>query len=519
MTKRTPPTTARRRVILAAAIAMAAVLPLTGCISWFLPPVVSTTSTPTGEEVATELEPFYSQVLQWSKCGSGMQCATATAPLDWSDPARDSIDLALVRQVATGGSTRGSLLINPGGPGGSGYDFVLDSIDYATSDRLQSQFDIVGFDPRGVNRSSAVSCYDDPAALDSYLYDLSPYPIASDEWLADLAASSKAFGEQCLEFTGDLLGFVDTESAARDMDLLRSILGDAKLNYLGYSYGTLLGATYAELYPQNTGRLVLDGALDPATSDFDLTATQAQGFESAMRAYLKDCLAGDECPFDGSVNAAMVTVRALLDSLDASPLRNSDGRVLGSGTMFTAIILPLYSQDNWPYLTDLFTSVFDGDAGYAFQLADSYNGRNQDGTYLDNSTEAFISINCLDYVADGDVATMRAEAADLKKLAPTFGPQMSYGGTGCPNWPFLSTRERGPIAASGSADIIVIGTTNDPATPYVWAERLADQLENGHLITYDGEGHTAYNKSNACVDDAVDAYFIDGTVPSSDPKC
>ena len=501
------------------AVALAATLPLSGCVSWFLPPTANSTSTPTDEQVAAELQPYYRQVLSWSSCGGGMQCATAKAPMDWSDPGAGDVELALVRQPATSGNRVGSLLVNPGGPGGSGYDFIKDSIDYATDERLQSSFDVVGFDPRGVNRSTPVTCYTDPAELDAYLYDIVPGEQGSDEWLAELAAGTKKFGDRCLELTGPLLGLVDTASAARDLDMLRAALGDTTLNYLGYSYGTLLGQVYADLFPGKTGRLVLDGAVDPAATDFEGTATQAQGFESALKAFLVDCAGASDCPFSGTVDDSLTEIRALLDSLDASPLRNSDGRQLGSAAMFPAIILPLYNKDNWQYLRQLFTEVFAGDAAYAFQLADSYNGRNADGTYRDNQTEAFIAINCLDAHGDGDVATMRTEAAELKELAPVFGPQMSWGGTGCPNWPVPAKRDRAPIVADGSADILVIGTTNDPATPYSWAVTVADTLSKGHLVTYEGEGHTAYNKSNACVNDTVDDFLINGTVPAADPKC
>ncbi|MEQ1736055.1 MAG: alpha/beta hydrolase, partial [Rhodoglobus sp.] len=351
------------------------------------------------------------------------------------------------------------------------------------------------------------------------IYAIGPGTPGSDDWLAALSASSAAFGERCLELTGPLLGLVDTPSAARDLDMVRAALGDVTLNYLGYSYGTLLGQVYAELFPSKTGRLVLDGAVDPAASDFEGTATQAKGFESALKSFLADCAGANDCPFTGTVDASLREIRALLDTLDASPLRNDDGRSLGSSAMFTAIILPLYNQSNWQYLRQLFTEVFRGEASYAFQLADNYNGRNPDGTYRDNQTEAFISINCLDAHGDGDVATMRSEAAELKKLAPVVGPQMSWGGTGCPNWPVPAKRDRAPISAPGSTDILVIGTTNDPATPYSWAVTVASTLVKGHLVTYDGEGHTAYNKSNSCVNTVVDDFLIDGTVPDSDPKC
>ncbi len=511
-------TTRTTRTLFIAA-ALAVILPLSGCVASFLPKTPATKSTPTSETVATDLEPFYSQVLTWKSCeGGDFQCATAKAPMDWKNPAAKSIDLALIRKTATG-TAIGSLLVNPGGPGGSGYDFIRDSLDYAVDAKLRQNYDIVGFDPRGVNKSSAVKCYQDPAEMDKFLFGVSPNPFGSDAWIADQRASNTAFGAACLKYTGDLLGFIDTDSAARDLDLLRATLGDKKLNYLGYSYGTLLGATYAELYPKKTGHLVLDGALDPATTSFEVGATQAQGFERALRAYIKDCLTGKDCPFSGSVGSAMTDIRSLLDSLNASPLRADDGRELSSSVMFNAIIFPLYNKTNWPYLSQLFSSVMQGDPTVAFQLADSYYGRTAKGTYKDNSTEAFIGINCLDYAAESTTdASLRADAARLAALAPTLGPQLSYD-TSCASWPFQPTRQRGPIAADGSAPILVVGTTNDPATPYVWAKALAKELQNGHLVTYKGEGHTAYNKSNSCVNNAVDEFFVRGTVPKKDPQC
>ncbi len=500
-------------------VLLATSLVVTGCVSWFLPPESGGTSTPTDEPVAADLEPYYRQIVEWSGCGGGMQCATAIAPRDWSDPAAGDIELALVRQPATSGNRIGSLLVNPGGPGGSGYDFIKDSVDYATDERLQASFDIVGFDPRGVNRSTPVTCQDDAEELDEFLYDIVPGEPGSDEWLAESAEVTRAFGERCLELTGPLLGTVDTASAARDLDMLRAALGDETLHYLGFSYGTLLGQVYAELFPEKTGRLVLDGAVDPAASDFEVTATQAEGFESALTAFLEDCLTASDCPFSGSVDDALLEIRALLDTLDASPLAADDGRQLGSATMFRAIILPLYNLSTWGFLRQLFDDVFRGETAYAFELADQYNGRLPDGSYRDNQTEAFIAITCLDEPGPGDAESMRAEAEQLRELAPVFGPQMSWGGTGCPNWPLPATRDRVPIAAPGSTDILVVGTTNDPATPYRWAVAVAAALENGHLVTYEGEGHTAYNKSNSCINDAVDDFLIEGVFPQSDPLC
>jgi pimeloyl-ACP methyl ester carboxylesterase len=509
--------TKRTRVFTTMAAAVAVTLGLSGCVPLFMPQEAPATSTPTGEKVEADLDPFYSQVLDWTDCDDDMQCTTATVPLSWDDPSAGDAELALVRQPATGDRI-GSLLLNPGGPGGSGYDFVKDSVDYATDDALQDRFDIVGFDPRGVGRSTPVACYD-PAQMDDYLYGLTEADRGTDAWIQEQEASAAAFAAACAEKTGPLLGEVDTESAARDLDLLRAVLGDEKLNYLGFSYGTFLGATYAELFPDRVGRLVLDGALDPATSNFEVTATQAQGFESALRAYLTDCLAGTECPFTGSVDDAMATIKALLASVDASPITASDGRQLGANALLTGIIYPLYQATAWQYLSDMFETVLQGSADGAMQFADAYNGRNPDGTYADNSTEAFMAINCIDYAYDDDPAIMRDQAAQIEAMAPTIGTYMAYGDISCANWPYTFTGEREEINAAGAPPILVIGTTNDPATPYVWAERLAEQLDSGQLITYEGEGHTAYNKSNSCVNDAVDDYLIDGTVPASDPMC
>lgn len=519
MTDRRPSTSVRMprgRRIGVAAVAVAALAALTGCMPTFLDQA-GPVSTPTGEDVAEDLRPFYSQVLEWESCGDELSCATATAPLDWEDPGAGEVELALVRHVATGDRI-GSLLVNPGGPGGSGYDFIAESLDYAVGAPVKERFDVVGFDPRGVGRSSAVACYD-AAQMDEYLYGIVPAERGSDEWIDLVRTAAGEFGDACSQKSGALLGEVDTVSAARDLDLLRAILGDEQLNYLGYSYGTFLGATYADLYPDKVGRLVLDGAIDPSAGDTEVTQAQAVGFEHALRAYLEDCLTGSECPFTGSVDASMQEVGDLLASVDQSPLRGSDGRMVGADTLLTAIIYPLYSPESWPYLSQMLESVMFGDADLALSFADGYNGRNEDGTYRDNSTEAFRSINCLDYTYQSDVAVMREKAAAVAAAAPTIGPYFGFGDLSCVDWPYQGDRERAAIHAAGAAPILVVGTTGDPATPYDWAVSLADQLDSGVLVSYDGEGHTAYNKSNACISDAVESYLIDGTVPSSDPRC
>lgn len=504
------------------AMVLASVLVLTGCTPWpfsvggrdgdqVTVPEVSRTP----ETVDPALQPFYSQRINWSSC-NGMQCAEVKAPLDWSRPDAGEIYLQLVRHRATG-KKLGSLFVNPGGPGASGADFVQDSIDYAVGRPLKERFDVIGFDPRGVGRSSAIKCLDDDA-MTAYLYDIVPGEIGSDEWIAAQRAAQTTFGEACVKSTGPLIEHVDTASAARDLDMLRALVGDPKLNYLGYSYGTTLGATYAGLFPTKVGRLVLDGAVDPAADAQAHSTAQAVGFESAMRAYLTKCLSGKDCPFTGSPDEAMKQVAKLLDDVTKSPLRGRDGRQVGYSTLSTAIAYPLYSPSAWDMLTELFTSVEAGDAETALRLADAYNDRQDDGSYATNLIPAFISISCADEAQSTDVAEMRRAAAEVVAAAPVLGPGFGYGALWCAGFP-PSKGKAAPITAEGAAPILVIGTTNDPATPYKWAQAMAEQLASGVLVTYQGEGHTAYNKSNSCVNNTVEEYFLDGTVPKSDPNC
>jgi pimeloyl-ACP methyl ester carboxylesterase len=520
----------RRRSRLAAAVAaLAAIAALvSGCTSapqtsHRLPtqtstPVLSPAPAPdaTADEVATHR--FYSQVLVWKDCSGGFQCATAQAPIDWAHPSEGApIHLALIRKPASGHKL-GSLFTNPGGPGSSGVDFVR-SATASTSARLQQNFDVIGWDPRGVGASSAVKCYDD-AGLDKFIYGITPGARGSDEWIANSKKSTTALGAACLENTGPLLGHIDTASTAHDLDMLRNAVGDTKLNYLGFSYGTLIGSIYADMFPKNVGRMTLDGVVDPAQSYDDVTKVQAVGFEDNLRAYVKWCLSQDKsCPFSGSVDGAMSSIAALLARVDAHPIKNSDGRMLGGLTLQTAIILPLYSTSNWPALDTLFKDVSAGHAETAFYLADQYNERDDKGRYASNTIVAFQSINCLDYTFEPEVATMRERAAELTKLAPVMGPYFAYGGIACAGWPFAPVRVPGPVHAAGSAPILVLGTTNDPATPYQNSVTLAKTLENGHLVTWNGDGHTAYGRSNACVENTVDDYFVTGTVPARDPKC
>ncbi|GLK01705.1 pimeloyl-ACP methyl ester carboxylesterase [Microbacterium keratanolyticum] len=511
--------TRMRRVIAAVAGVAVASLTLSGCLYAMIPesggPLPERTTEPDTSGVSPELLPFYSQTLEWQPCGAGMECTDVAAPLDWENPTVGEISLSVVRSQATN-TPLGSLLTNPGGPGASGVELIRDSLSFAVGTALIENYDVIGFDPRGVGESTAVTCFD-AAAMDEFLYSLPSAPRGTPEWEAEGEAQAAEFAAACEANSGGILPYITTVNSARDMDLLRGVLGDKKLHYLGYSYGTFLGATYAELYPDRVGHLVLDGAIDPSIPGRDVGTTQALGFESALRAYMQDCLDTRGCPFNGTVDEAMADLGALLASVDAVPLKNGDGRMLGADSLMTGIIAALYAQDSWPYLTDALAGALQGDPSTAFFLADFYNGR-EGGRYLDNSTEAFTAYNCMDYPLEVDEAADEAARAKVREGAPTIAPYWD-GVDVCASWPYPATGTRSALTAEGSGPILVIGTTNDPATPYEWSVAMAEQLDGGVLITRVGEGHTGYNKGNMCVDDAVEAFFLDDVVPENGLRC
>ena len=496
------------------ALLVLAVLTLTGCLA---PRHQATAPTSAASSGTTDpaLARFYDQVLEWTTCGEE-QCADATVPLDWSHPEGDTIEIALRRVPASGGSPVGSLLVNPGGPGRS----AIDSMSFfrqAVSRDVLAAYDLVAFDPRGVQHSAPVTCVD-PAELDALTAWVPDF--STDAGIAEAAARNGELGRACLERTGDLLGHVDTQSAARDMDVLRAALGDEALTYLGFSYGTELGATYAALFPERAGRLVLDGALDPTLDSGQVAAGQAAGFENALRAYVADCQTGAQCPLDGGVDAGLAAISTLFDRVRANPLPTAGGRELTVSLAFSGVAAALYSQASWPVLTQAIGAAVDrGDGTALLQLADSYYGRNPDGTYSSNQNEAFSAITCLDDRPSADPAQMRADAEAIAQVAPTVGEFFSYGGASCAQWPVPAVPALESYAAPGAAPIVVVGTTNDPATPYAWAEQLAGQLSSGVLLTFEGEGHTAYGRSNRCVKDAVDTFLLTGEPPADGTRC
>lgn len=467
---------------------------------------------------APALESFYSQDVSWSACEGSYECATVKAPLDYAAPEKDTVSLALIRVKATG-KRLGSLLMNPGGPGGSGVSFVSQGGTQSWGSRVRASYDLIGFDPRGVGRSTAVKCF--TAEQTDQARETARLPLTPSDIEAGIK-ESKTLADACLANspTG-LLQHVDTVSSARDMDLLRAVLQDDKLNYLGFSYGTKLGATYAELFPAKVGRMVLDGALDPALESDAVGTGQAVAFERALDLYLQTCLTDSSCPFTGDVAEARKQLTDFVASAEEQPLSTDSERSVPGSEIVAAILLPLYEPAFAPQLTQALVDGVEHQDGTALLgLADLSAERAPDGSYSSNTQEAFVAINCLDYThGAGTVADVQARAKALSAKAPFFGPYMGFDDN-CSQWPAKTVDPPHTLKVADTvAPIVVIGTTGDPATPYQWAGQLVKQLPGSALVTYKGEGHTAYGRSNECIQSAVDDYLVDGSVPASDPQC
>ncbi|MFF0990831.1 alpha/beta hydrolase [Kocuria nitroreducens] len=496
------------------ALALAVLLaagPAAGTATVAAPPgVVVTAQVPPG------LEDFYAQQLVWTACGVAAECAQVQVPLDYQNPSAGQIELAVTRLASTDLAARqGSLLVNFGGPGGSG-TASIEAWAAGLDPGVRAAYDIVGFDPRGVGSSTAVECVDD-AALDARR--VGTVDPDTPEGLAQAVAAAEQFAAACAANTGPLLGEVDTVSAAQDLDILRAVLGEDELDYLGYSYGTLLGATYADLFPERTGRFVLDAAMDPSLDGAGLTLDQAAGFERALRVYVETCLPQDGCPFEGTVDEGLAEIEALLRQIEAQPLPTADGRPLTVDDAVSGLIKPFYDPRIWWFLTQSLTLATEhGDGTGLMRLADIAYGRGPDGTYT-NSYEANIAIDCLDHPENDDPAAMAALDARLQEASPTLGDWFSHGQVTCGAWPHEPVRTPAPIDAAGAGPILVVGTTGDPATPYAWSQALAAQLEDGHLLTRVGEGHGAYLSGNRCVDEIVNSHLLEGALPPEERTC
>lgn len=458
------------------------------------------------------LDEFYSQEIKWSNCGNA-ECATVTAPLDYSNPDNGkTITLALTRYKAEGDAI-GTLFVNPGGPGASGISYA-DSIAASWSSDVLDNFDIVGWDPRGVGESTAVDCLTD-AELDEVISAWSDYLTA--EGLAESEREAKEVADKCEAKSGELLPYIGTTSTARDLDMLRHLVGDPRLYYYGASYGTSIGATYADLFPENTGRLVLDGAVDLSVPTSEADYLQVLGFERAARKYVEQC--DRDCPLSGSDDEKMRQIQDFLDSLDNKSLPTSDpDRPLTKTLAVYGVILPLYISE-YDYLSmALDEAMNNNDGSLLLYLADIYNDRNEDGTYADNSNEAFWSINCADYLPTS-VEKAQENGRRLEKESLAFGSALS-GTDICGAWPYHPQSDPKVPEAKGAAPILVVGTENDPATPYEWAQNLAKQLESGHLLTWKGgEGHVAYTRGSKCIDETITNFLLTGEIFDGDKVC
>ena len=484
-----------------------------------------------GAVVPAGLESFYGQAVEWYDCGAtgGMErsaeatafkCAKVKVPLDYSQPDGETIEIAMKKHVATGSIHRGSLFINPGGPGYSGVDMVEKNESQFSPD-LNKFYDIVGFDPRGVGDSTPITCPSAsgmPAAADvnqagvdgSSFEQRAPQIAAQYKQLeADCAANTKPAG---------LLDHVDTVSVARDLDVLRALSGNEKLDYLGLSYGTYLGAHYAELFSANTGRMVLDGALDPSLTYYERRREQAQGFEQALRNYVDWCQAGQGCPLTGGTDAGVQQIGDLFTAANQSPVpaAESDRPVTGE-EMKQVVGLYLYSSEiAWDTVNAaLEQAINQHDASIFRKEIDRLVAQPQ------VNVGALNGINCLDYRVEGDMATWAAQSEELERIAPRFASIAEAGDLICQSWGHSGTQPPKALHAKGSAPILVIGTTGDPATPYEWSEALAEQLDSGQLLTWEGNGHLAYGNAGRgpCVVNAVETYLLTGAMPDKELTC
>ncbi|UBU17472.1 alpha/beta hydrolase [Nonomuraea gerenzanensis] len=440
----------------------------------------------TGAAAATApvgLDSYYGQPLAWAACGNGYECGKLSVPLDYARPSGKQIKLSMVRLPATGKKV-GSIVLNFGGPGGSGVDTLKASRDAVSAD-IRERFDVVSFDPRGVGGSAPVRCFD-TLDLDAY-FAIDPTPDTKVE-VKKAENWDKVFANYCAKNSGtELLAHVGTVDSARDMDVMRAALGEARLTYLGFSYGTYLGSVYADLFPKRIRAMVLDGAEDPSENAQDLAADQDRAFEVATESFMKDCFERAGCPFrEHTIEGAQEQLDELYTRADKSPLRNEyDGRQVTEAVVSAAVDYSMYDPRSWPRLRKALAEAYDGDGTELLLLADESNGRRPDGRY-DNSFEALMAINCVDHPENP-----------------------------CPHWPVKGTRYPKKVQAKGSPPIVVVGTTRDPATPYKLAQSLAGQLAHGVLLTNDADGHTGYRRGSACLDRKVDQYLITAKAPQA----
>jgi pimeloyl-ACP methyl ester carboxylesterase len=453
--------------------------------------------------------------LRWRSCGGSFECTELRVPLDFTNPVGPQVNLAVVRLPAIDQSRRiGSLVVNPGGPGGSGVEYVLGSADTLPSE-LRERFDIVGFDPRGTGQSDPVNCRFDMGAY--YHLDFSP---DDDAERAALVSGIQAFVDACARNEGSRLPYLSTDSTIRDLDELRAALGDEKLTFLGYSYGSYLGAKYAEEYPDHVRALVLDGAVNPSLDAEQQQVEQSAGFEGVLDAFLKWCASNSSCDFHRNGKSARSLDRLLVrvdrDGLDVPGSR--EPRALSPIEFDLGLASALYEgRGGFHLLGSALDAADRGDGRAMAALADSYTERNRDGSY-GNIEEAFLAIGCSDGPPVGTLSDVSDIEAAAARAAPRLGRSIVNNSIACALWPVKGAPAT-PVHAPTAPPILVIGTKKDPATPFAWARALAEQLESGVLIAAPGEQHTAFGLGIRCVDDAVVRYSVDAKAPHGGLDC
>ena len=464
--------------------------------------------------------------ISWSKCASnssdvqvpvGAECGLLSVPVDYAKPDGEVAQLAMIRFKATGQKI-GSLIVNPGGPGESGVSAAANMVG-ALPESVRQRFDLVGFDPRGVAGSTpAVWCNSDEDNDRQRADNVVEY---TPEGVAHIESETKAFVDRCVQKAGkEFLANVGTASVVQDLDAMRAGLGDEKLTYLGYSYGTRIGALYAEKYPQNVRAMILDGAIDPNADPVEADLRQAAAFQTAFNDYAADCAKQPDCPLGTDPTKSVDVYKSLVEPLVKNPVRTADGRGLSYSDALVGTILPLYSPSYWSLLTRALTGLKDGSGDGMLKLADLYMKRDAAGHY-DNSTDVRVAVNCVDKPAITD----RATVIDSDRRAREVAPFMSYGqftgdaplGT-CAFWPVQPTTTPHEIAVKGLPPLLVVSTTNDPATPYQAGVDLARQL-GGTLLTYDGTQHTVVFEGSPCVDQIAATYLVDVAVPPAGARC
>jgi pimeloyl-ACP methyl ester carboxylesterase len=467
-------------------------------------------------EPLPSLSQYQTQELKWRDCYGNYQCSSLLVPIDYADLSVGAFSLALLRYQALDQDRRiGSLVVNPGGPGSSGVDYAY-SAEYIVSPEILERFDIVGFDPRGVGESAAIKCLNDAETDASFAAD--PKPDDEAEF-ALFISDARDYFAKCSENTENLTNY-STLNSARDLEILRSALGDEQLNFLGKSYGTYLGTLYAELFPESVGRFVLDGAVDPNSNNREAVLGQAIGFESALNAFISNCLNSSSCALTGDLQSARNQVIDLLTNTAITPLESKSGREVTEGLVLLGIASALYdSESGWPVLRDAFKEATLGSGTSFLTLADQYAGRQENGKYLSNENDALQVISCLDQNELETVSTFKKGVAEFAKRAPIFGPYLAYAGLACRYFPNLSSVEQIEIKSLKTKPILIVGTTRDPATPYKWAQSLAKIFEGSILITLDGDGHAGHGRGSTCVDSAVDRYLLTGATPKSELFC